>query len=114
MFELYWQKFIFSCIISNDDEVNPLEKKQKTYKEIKEQQKIKAPIVEALKAAYENPTYQFHIPGHTRGKSVHKDFKKLVGETTPEDFEIMKQKVQKACDEAISKKDKVIKYISEN
>ena len=29
--------------------------------------KIKAPIVEALKNAYENPTYQFHIPGHTKG-----------------------------------------------
>ena len=28
--------------------------------------KIKAPIVEALKKAYENPTYQFHIPGHTK------------------------------------------------
>lgn len=34
----------------------------------KEQQtKIKAPIVEALKTAYNNPTYQFHIPGHTKG-----------------------------------------------
>ena len=28
--------------------------------------KIKAPIVDALKNAYENPTYQFHIPGHTK------------------------------------------------
>jgi ornithine decarboxylase len=42
--------------------------------------KVKAPIVEALKTAYENPTYQFHIPGHTKGKAVFKDFKKLVGE----------------------------------
>ena len=41
---------------------------------------IKAPIVEALKTAYENPTYQFHIPGHTKGKAVFKDFKKLIGE----------------------------------
>ena len=44
------------------------------------QEKIKAPIVEALKTAYEHPTYQFHIPGHTKGKAVFKDFKKLVGD----------------------------------
>ena len=37
---------------------------------------VKAPIVEALKIAYENPTYQFHIPGHTKGKAVFKDFRK--------------------------------------
>lgn len=42
--------------------------------------KVKAPIVEALKTAYENPTYQFHIPGHTKGKAIFKDFKKLIGE----------------------------------
>lgn len=48
--------------------------------EIKEQQKVRAPIVEALKTACENPTYQFHIPGHTRGKAVYKEFKKLIGE----------------------------------
>ena len=42
--------------------------------------KIKAPIVEALKTAYENPTYQFHIPGHTKGKAIFKDFRKLIGE----------------------------------
>ncbi len=41
---------------------------------------IKAPIVDALKTAYNNPTYQFHIPGHTRGKAIFKDFKKLIGE----------------------------------
>lgn len=41
---------------------------------------VKAPIVEALKTAYENPTYQFHIPGHTKGKAVFKDFRKLIGE----------------------------------
>ena len=41
--------------------------------------KIKAPIVEALKQAYENPTYQFHIPGHTRGNGTLVDFKKLIG-----------------------------------
>ena len=42
--------------------------------------KVKAPIVEALKNAYENPTYQFHIPGHTKGKAIFKDFRKLVGD----------------------------------
>lgn len=47
---------------------------------VKETQKIKAPIVEALKNSYEHPTYQFHIPGHTKGKAVFKDFKKLVGD----------------------------------
>ena len=41
---------------------------------------VKAPIVEALKKACENPTYQFHIPGHTKGKGVLKDFKNLIGE----------------------------------
>lgn len=42
--------------------------------------KIKAPIVDALKTAYENPTYQFHIPGHTKGKAILKDFRKLIGD----------------------------------
>lgn len=41
--------------------------------------KIKAPIVEALKKAYENPTYQFHIPGHTKGSSALPEFRKLIG-----------------------------------
>ena len=41
--------------------------------------KIKAPIVEALKKAYENPTYQFHIPGHTKGNGTLPDFRKLIG-----------------------------------
>ena len=41
---------------------------------------VKAPIVTALKRAYKNPTYQFHIPGHTKGKAIFKDFKKLIGE----------------------------------
>ena len=58
--------------------------KQEKYlnQEIKNQSsvKIKAPIVEALKVAYENPTYQFHIPGHTKGKAIFKDFRKLIGE----------------------------------
>ncbi len=41
--------------------------------------KVKAPIVDALKQAYENPTYQFHIPGHTKGNGTLPDFKKLIG-----------------------------------
>lgn len=41
--------------------------------------KVHAPIVEALQKAIENPTYQFHIPGHTKGEGVYPGFKKLVG-----------------------------------
>lgn len=55
-------------------------KKLNTGTEIQEQQKVKAPIVEALKNACENPTYQFHIPGHTKGRAVYSEFKKLIGE----------------------------------
>lgn len=44
-------------------------------------------------------------------EAAYTKIKKLVGETTPEDFEIMKEKVQKASDKAISKKEKVIDYI---
>ncbi|MBR1620060.1 aminotransferase class I/II-fold pyridoxal phosphate-dependent enzyme [bacterium] len=40
---------------------------------------IHAPIVEALKTAYNNPTYQFHIPGHTKGLGTLTDFRNLVG-----------------------------------
>ena len=40
---------------------------------------IKAPIVEALKTAYNNPTYQFHIPGHTKGFGTLPAFRNLVG-----------------------------------
>ena len=47
-------------------------------------------------------------------EAAYTKIKKLVGETTPEDFEIMKEKVQKACDDAISKKEKVIDYIQRN
>lgn len=57
-----------------------MDKKLKFKIENQEQQKIKAPIVEALRNACENPTYQFHIPGHTKGRAVYKDFKKLIGE----------------------------------
>ncbi len=45
----------------------------------KKQTNIKAPIVEALKTAYNNPTYQFHIPGHTKGLGTLPDFRKLIG-----------------------------------
>ena len=47
-------------------------------------------------------------------EAAYTKIKKLVGETTPEDFEEMKQKVQQASDAAIAKKDKVIKHIREN
>ena len=47
-------------------------------------------------------------------EAAYTKIKKLVGETTPEDFEEMKQKVQKASDAAIAKKDKVINHIREN
>jgi len=40
---------------------------------------IHAPIVEALKTAYDHPTYQFHIPGHTKGLGTLSDFRNLVG-----------------------------------
>ena len=41
--------------------------------------KTHAPIVEALKKAYDNPTYQFHIPGHTKGNGALPEFKQLIG-----------------------------------
>ncbi len=41
--------------------------------------KVKAPIVDALKQAYETPSYQFHIPGHTKGNGSLPEFKKLIG-----------------------------------
>ena len=41
--------------------------------------KTHSPIVEALKKAYENPSYQFHIPGHTKGNGTLPEFKKLIG-----------------------------------
>ena len=44
-------------------------------------------------------------------EAAYTKIKKLVGETTPEDFEMMKEKVQKASDLAIAKKDKVIEHI---
>ena len=47
-------------------------------------------------------------------EAAYTKIKKLVGDTTPEDFEEMKEKVQKASDAAIAKKDKVIDYIRGN
>lgn len=47
-------------------------------------------------------------------EAAYTKIKKLVGDTTPEDFEIMKDKVQKAANNAINKKDKVIDYILNN
>ena len=42
--------------------------------------KTYAPLVEAMSVAFKNPTYQFHIPGHTKGQGVYKPFKDLVGD----------------------------------
>lgn len=47
-------------------------------------------------------------------EAAYTKIKKLVGETTPEDFEIMKEKVQKSADNSIKKKDKVVEYIRNN
>lgn len=47
-------------------------------------------------------------------EAAYTKIKKLVGDTTPEDFEIMKEQVQQAANDAISKKDKVVKYINGN
>lgn len=40
---------------------------------------IQAPLVDALERSVENPTYQFHIPGHTKGQGVYPKFRNLVG-----------------------------------
>lgn len=40
---------------------------------------INAPLVEALKRSVEQPTHQFHIPGHTKGHGVYRAFRKLIG-----------------------------------
>lgn len=50
-----------------------------TQEKKKLKENIKAPIVETLQRAYDNPSYQFHIPGHTRGNGVLKEFKNLLG-----------------------------------
>lgn len=43
-------------------------------------QQIVAPIVDALERVVEHPTYQFHIPGHTRGQGAYPKFRELIGE----------------------------------
>ena len=45
-----------------------------------ENNSVRAPLVDAMGTALKNPTYQFHIPGHTKGNGVYKPFKVLVGE----------------------------------
>lgn len=45
----------------------------------RQKQKISAPIVEALANMKENNSYQFHIPGHTKGNGTLNEFKNLVG-----------------------------------
>ncbi|WP_409198180.1 AIR synthase-related protein [Methanobrevibacter acididurans] len=45
-------------------------------------------------------------------EAAYTKIKKLRGENTPEDFEIMKEKVQKAANNSIKKKEKVIDYIN--
>lgn len=40
---------------------------------------IKAPLVDALKRIIEHPTYQFHIPGHTKGHGIYRAFRQLIG-----------------------------------
>ena len=47
-------------------------------------------------------------------EAAYTKIKKLVGDTTPEDFEIMKKQVQDAANRAISKKERVIKHVREN
>lgn len=52
---------------------------KKTQEKNKIKDNIKAPIVETLQKAYDNPSFQFHIPGHTRGNGTLKSFKNLLG-----------------------------------
>lgn len=54
-------------------------KKIKKTKSLTPSTKVKAPLVEALKKYYQNPSVQFHIPGHTKGGAIFEDFKNLIG-----------------------------------
>ena len=54
-------------------------KKIKKTKSLVPSSKVKAPIVEALRKYYQNPSVQFHIPGHTKGNAIFDDFKNLIG-----------------------------------
>jgi len=47
-------------------------------------------------------------------EAAYTKIKKLVGDTTPEDFELMKQKVQQAAQKSIAKKDRVVQSIKGN
>ncbi|BDZ67363.1 hypothetical protein GCM10025860_08110 [Methanobacterium ferruginis] len=47
-------------------------------------------------------------------EAAYTKIKKMVGDLHPEDFEEMKQKVERAALEAIEKKDNVVKRIREN
>jgi len=47
-------------------------------------------------------------------EAAYTKIKKIVGDVEPEDFEVMKEKVQKTALEAIKKKDKIVKTINEN
>ena len=47
-------------------------------------------------------------------EAAYTKIKKAVGDTTPEDFELMKEKVEDASKRAISKKEKVIKHVRDN
>lgn len=40
---------------------------------------IKAPLIEAIQKSIKYPTYQFHIPGHTKGQGVYPEFRNLIG-----------------------------------
>jgi hydrogenase expression/formation protein len=44
-------------------------------------------------------------------EAAYTKIKKLVGETTPENIEIMKEKVEKSAIESIAKKDKIVNFI---
>lgn len=45
-----------------------------------EENRAKAPIVEALENAYNKCSYHFHIPGHARGNGVYEPFRTLIGD----------------------------------
>jgi len=47
-------------------------------------------------------------------EAAYTKIKKIVGETEPHDFDIMKQKVEKAAIEAIKKKERIVKTIKES
>lgn len=54
-------------------------KKLKKKRIVRTSDSTKAPIVEALMKYYQNPSVQFHIPGHTKGNAILENFKNLIG-----------------------------------